>query len=67
MNRAKRVLCFALAGLFILAAPTFTSGNTTEETQTEYEEYTDKEFAEFLEWETNDNYERDLRNGVFKE
>lgn len=59
MNKAKRFLCFALAGLFLFATPMAENKNTVEQK----EEY-DEEFLDFIEWEIEDNYERDLRNGV---
>lgn len=59
LMKIKRFLCFALAGLFLFATPIFTTEVQREET--------DEEFEEYIEWETNDYYERDLRNGVIVE
>lgn len=60
MSKVKRFLCFALAGLFLFATPMSVESKKTVEQKEEY----DEEFLDYIEWETEDLYERDLRNGV---
>ena len=61
MNKVKRFLCFALAGLFLFATPINVEN---KKTYVEQKEECDEEFLDYIEWEIEDLYERDLRNGV---